>query len=205
MNIEQLEKLLVEHRIPIDSWGRGEAKKVEHLLKEVNAGEAVFRFVNGFLVRCIKVAAIYVYYPLSDQTLHFLRETRQVFNDGRVRKIRRDTSVSEKLMPGEKPEEAAHRALAEELNDDFRKGGYSMAAIGCDPVITGGTRSYPHLRTFRQRYFFVCVVPKFLYRHEGYKEVQAGVKTIYFDWVPIHRYDAQPFMYAVMGGMKLPR
>jgi hypothetical protein len=201
MNLIQLKKLLKRHGIPFHEWENGESKKLHDLLDEVTAGETTFRIIDDELIRCIAPAVIDVYYPLSNTTLHHLREIKQIFTDGRVKNCNRDTSVSEKMKSEETPEQGARRGLFEELG--FKKSSvYSLIQVKQDCVTTGTTRSFPGLPTFRRRTYFVCVITRHLYKAHGYIEIQPGKKKVCFEWEPIKVVHAQPFKDALLSKLK---
>ncbi len=159
--------------LPVEDWGTGEAKTLEHLLKELEKGECR---INGVLRETHSVI-LDVY--CGKEKLH---EDRQVFVDGRVRKrILPWGSVGEKLMVGEMPIRGLWRGLWEEL-----KVGYDynirIKFVG-EMHLLKRSASYPGFVTKTLQYRYIVKLPKHLYRPEGYVEVQED-KTTYFVWIP---------------------
>jgi ADP-ribose pyrophosphatase YjhB (NUDIX family) len=173
---DELIKILEENRIPIAMWGRGKAKTVEHLFEEVEAGETELDLSSGKLVRKVKVVALDVFYTHGDKTL-VLVEDKQVFVDGRVRTRKMDSSLGEKMMPGEDPMAAARRAMAEELGIGSTEPVYQK-------TVTRGPEespSYPGLLSLYVFLFHSVVLTDGTFRPEGYTE-KAKDKTTYFVW-----------------------
>jgi hypothetical protein len=81
-NMEKLQTLLIQCGAPLEMWGLGKAKTVEHLLKEVEDGESVLSVSeNGELVRTVSSVWLDVFAVDRDGGRWYLREDRQVFND----------------------------------------------------------------------------------------------------------------------------
>lgn len=174
---ELLYKLL-SHGIPVYTWGTGESKTLSHLLKEINTEESVImEGQNGELLRAIRGVGINVYFCNGSNILR-LKEDRQEFGDGRVRRRVLSTSVGEKMTPGELPFGAAERALKEEL--DLSPEGLSDTYIVEDRDIIAST-SFPGLQTKNTVYVFNCFVTPQQYNPNGYIERQSD-KTSYFIW-----------------------
>jgi hypothetical protein len=179
MTQEELRTLLLEYDVPLERWGTGRAKTLEHLLAELNAGEGALAPAGGGLQRTLSSSLLLVYYQ-HGPTTYLLREDRQEFADGRVRRRRFDASLGEKMRRGEEPRAAAYRALAEELGITER------IALKADAPYTVGPQrsaSFPGLSNVLVMYPFETHLPPHLYRPGGYKERQAD-KTSYFIWMP---------------------
>jgi hypothetical protein len=175
---ETLVAQLTAASIPLDQWGTGKAKTVDHLLEEVNGGETVLSCNQDGLLREVSVAAITVTCSIGEKNL-ILREDRQVFGDGRVRRRKLETTMGEKMQPGESPIDAARRSIREELgiqDDKLRviDGGFLARGPEESP-------SYPGLRSLYRFFRFSVDLPVKHYRREGYTEEQ-GDKTTYFVW-----------------------
>jgi NUDIX domain len=174
-------KLLRKHKIPLATWGIGKAKTFNHLMQEITSGEAELVETKQGLTRRARGAIVGVYFN-DNGTQLFLREDRQEFIDGRVRSRDLDTSVGEKLAPGEEPRAGALRALTEEL-------GFSSEEVSRLTLVPEDTRikgpvpsdSYPGLQTLYIMHPFSVTIPSALYRPEGYIERQED-KTSYFLW-----------------------
>lgn len=176
--LELIEKLRIAG-VPFENWGTGKAKTVGHLLEEVNAGETVLEERDGTLLRQVDVAMVDVFYHPEGGDSLYLREDRQVFNDGRERPRTLDSSLGEKRHPDETFEEAAERGVRTEL-------GIPAEDLEFTPkgVTTRGPEespSYPGLQTLYTFHRSAVTLPEELYRPDGYVEV-GGDKTTYFTW-----------------------
>ena len=174
----EVRELLLAHDIPLDTWGTGTAKTFDHLMYELRAQESRLEMIDDVLVRVAEGSAIYVYYEDAGRPL-ILREDRQVYKDGRVRRRADiDTSVAEKRLPGEDPLETAYRALREELAIAERlplvwQRKYDKGVVPSD--------SFPGMMSQYLVNLFELFLPERHYRPEGYVEHQAD-KSSYFIW-----------------------
>ena len=178
---ETLGAYLMRFGIPVNNWGQGAAKTVQHLFSEITNGDCELVQEESGLVRRVHVVNISVFAKF-DGNKHTLIEDRQVFNEGtpqeRMRQ-RRDLggAVSEKIHSSENPDAAVPRALNEELG----VGG----TIGFDKTgsedVDRDSPSFPGLRTqYRAHHYNVTLIGDQIHK-EGYKEVQPD-KTTYFVW-----------------------
>jgi hypothetical protein len=166
---------LKSYDIPLDLWGTGEAKTIEHLVKEILEGETVLVEKNGEIIRKVEFVRLDVRHNLKDVELQLV-EDRQVFKDGRERR-RGLSGIGEKMKPGEDPIASARRALAEELgiNDE-------CDINNLEPNTKSLTSpSYPGLLTEFLIHDMRTNLPDSAYRRDGYVEVQPD-KTTYFVW-----------------------
>lgn len=173
---QDIKPILTQHRVPVEIWGKGGAKTIQHLQAEVDAGETTLVADNETLLRQVGVAFIDVFYTRGEQKLK-LKEEKQVFRDGRTRPRQLEGSVAEKLSRGEQPIEAARRALREELkiSDAFDiQGKGSKTELKDSP-------SYPGLLTKFEKHYFETELNDHQYKPEGYIENQDD-KTTYFTW-----------------------
>lgn len=104
--VEELRQWLQSREIDLSAWGRGEAKSVADLWREVVQGESELR--DDPLQRRVDVVRVIVRRGGA-----ILIEDQQEFRGGRQR--RRGRPPSEKMKPGESYEETALRCLEEEL------------------------------------------------------------------------------------------
>lgn len=180
MNKVELVAFLEAHQIPLCEWGKGEAKTLDHLFAEIDSGEAVIEKEGVGLVRIVSGSVVDVCYQLDNVVLR-LKESKQVFSDGRERSRSLDASIGEKIRPGERALDAAHRALREELGilDDLVLTSLPLVAKGPIPSV-----SFPGLMTKYVSYRWQVFLPARLYKPEGYVERQPD-KTSYFVWVSI--------------------
>jgi hypothetical protein len=179
--IDDLFKKLDEYDISYDSWGKGEAKKIENLFDEVKEKECHIKDEGGKLVRYIEFVGVRIFYTDKNGVRYSLKEDRQVFKDGRARKRTMQASVSEKMKSGEDPQRSAIRGVEEELG--FR--------IKSDQLLKqkelsydGGSQSYPGLNSRYRGHVFNCNLTQHQYKQEGYVERQKD-KSTYFIWVKI--------------------
>jgi hypothetical protein len=181
-NMEKLQTLLIQCGAPLEMWGLGKAKTVEHLLKEVEDGESVLSVSeNGELVRTVSSVWLDVFAVDRDGGRWYLREDRQVFNDEERRERRRElsTSLGEKMMPGEDVEEAVYRALEEELKiTDVEQFTYKGNVQTTRP-----SNSYPGLISIHDVHEVRVELGAGSFDPNGYKEEQED-KTTYFVWEP---------------------
>lgn len=174
----QIVDTLRSHGVPLDEWGKGKAKTVDHLVKEVVEGEAVLTTTeNGELVRQISVIGMDVFHKGEDGKTYKLVEDKQIFKDGRERRRELPTSMGEKVKPGEDLNEAAVRAVREELGVE-----------GDIPVEhTNTTRkvresnSYPGLKGEYVIHDYRSWLTGEQFHSEGYIERQTD-KDVYFIW-----------------------
>lgn len=174
----RIEALLKDHDIDTQSWGKGGAKSIDHLVREVLSGEARLEDREGELLRIIKVVSVIIEYCLDDMSKCFqLKESKQQFRDGRTKTRNLPGSLGEKLKSDEVPEEAAVRAVQEEL--DIRDG-VKVEKIGGETVRKYGN-AYPGLCTDYSVDQFKVMLDANQFREEGYKEEQSD-KTVFFEW-----------------------
>lgn len=174
---------LVDAKLPLLLYGQGGAKTVHHLLQEVREGESVLSIdAKGNLYREVHVVWVDVFCSLENGDLYTLREDRQEFKDGRIK--RRDdlgSSLGEKLKPGEDPQEAVSRAVAEELGiTSGIEGSYFLGTE--DTVHTPDT--YPGLESSYHFYKYATVISEAAFKPEGYIEDQPD-KTNYYVWTKV--------------------
>ncbi len=174
---ESIMRMLRIARIDVNQWGKGSAKTINHLIQEVLTGECVLRMLpDGTLIRTVHAVGAEIFHE-TENAIYKLIEGRQEFCDGRIRVRMRQSSVSEKMLPGENPRVAMRRGVQEELGifeavDLLEKG------IICKLEDSG---SYPGLLTRSIRHKFQIIFPDRLYNPNGYIEVQPD-KTTYFVW-----------------------
>lgn len=183
MNKTQLKNLLESNYISTSQWGKGRAKTLDHLLREIGAGETILKTEDdGILKRHTSILTINVLFVDHEdgRTVYRLEEFKQVFSDGRERKRNESWSIAEKLKLGETDMDlAVQRALQEEL-------GVNSTGFMQWPVIE--TRfeetvspSYPGLRAKFTIHSLKVFLDKSQFKPEGYTEIQED-KTTYFKW-----------------------
>lgn len=170
---QTLEEKLISYGIPVSKWGKGAAKNISHLQKEINDKETVLEEVNGELLRKVSVVAVAV-----ESNGRRLIEDRQEFNDGRVRR-RGTRRCGEKCIAGETSEQSAIRCLTEELG---------LTHIDTSNLILEKTNervkmsmSYPGLNALYSTTLYTYNMPDEQFKPEGYIEEQDDKKT-FFIW-----------------------
>lgn len=171
----ELKKLLQSHGIPLEQWGVGKAKTLEHLATEVLEGETELIQKDGEIVRRVVAARVEVRCMVGDTEFRLL-EDRQEFKDGRVRR-RGLTGLSEKMKPGEDPIASAKRALSEELG---LQADTEIEMLGTREE-SNASQSYPGLTTEYLFYEMSTTLPAADFNPNGYVEHQAD-KSTYFIW-----------------------
>jgi hypothetical protein len=176
----QLSKYLVQHGIQVDRWGQGSAKTVEHLEEEILSGESRLVSEKGTLYREIEFVMSDVLYSSGDAVWRLV-ESKQVFQDGRVRVRQKDSSVSEKMKPGEDPVLGLIRGIEEELG--FRPDPEQIERLGILEE-EQESKSFPGLRTRYRGHRFQCYLTDLQWNPAGYQERQPD-KTTWFSWVRV--------------------
>lgn len=176
-DLSELKNYLVNFSIPVDTWGTGKSKTLEHLLDELKGGECQLSESESGLVRNIEFVGIRIYYNTQAERF-VLKEDRQEFNDGRTRSRSIPNSVSEKMKMGEDPLGSAIRGIEEELGFKTLKNQFSARK---DLFYNGDSLSYPGLRTKYKGHLFICQLDSSQFNPAGYIEVQKDKKT-FFVW-----------------------
>ncbi len=136
---------------------------------------------GGYLVRYIEFVGIKIYYVDKDEELWILKEDRQEFRDGRIRRRDMPSSVSEKMKFGENPMIAAVRGIKEELGVEIEE---SQLTKRRDLDFNGGSISYPGLRAKYKGHQFICYLNHNQFNPNGYIELQKD-KSTFFTWKKI--------------------
>lgn len=178
-DIKTLTSKLKEYKVPIDYWGTGHAKTVEHLLDELLNDECHIKDEGGYLVRYIEFVGIRIFYKDKDGNLFYLKEDRQEFKDGRTRRRTMPSSVSEKMKFGEDPSVSSIRGIEEELGIKVTQ---NQLMKQRDLDYDGGSQSYPGLKTRYKGHQYTCYLRDNQYNPKGYVEVQKD-KSTFFVWV----------------------
>lgn len=172
-----LRDFLISNGIPVEEWGKGAAKTVAHLYKEILDKETVLSYIDGKLNRSIEFVSAQIFYDSPSGVLKLIEE-KQVFKDGRVRSRHLESSVSEKMKSGEDPEESVIRGIEEELKIAISRDQLKKSGI-IDEVEE--SNSYPGLLTRYNGYKYKIELRTHQYRPEGYIEHQRD-KSTYFKW-----------------------
>ena len=99
--MEQLQKeavvhFLTAHNVPIETWGTGSAKTLEHLLRELHAKESRLYVLKGMVIREAEGVLVDVYHWRNSELLKLFEE-KQIFADGRVKTRDTGGSIGEKI------------------------------------------------------------------------------------------------------------
>lgn len=172
---KSLEDYLLKFNIPINDWGKGSAKTITHLLKEIIRGETKLIVENNNLIREVSALSIIVTY----KDLRLI-EDHQEFNDGRKRKRKMEASVAEKLDKDDKDLiNAVKRGLKEELEIDISENQISKLE---DTSKFRESMSYPGIMSRVVLFRFHVELNEDQFKSEGYTEIQDDKKTI-FKWI----------------------
>ena len=169
---------LTQFEVPIGEWGTGQSKTVRNLLHELQEGECHIEDAGGYLVRYLEFVGVRIFYK-EGETILYLQEDRQEFTDGRTRRRKMPSSVSEKMKFGENPHLAAVRGIREELGILIKPEQLIKAR---DLNYNGSSMSYPGLRSKYKGHQFTCYLTKEQFNPEGYIEKQED-KSTFFIWV----------------------
>lgn len=177
---DELRELLTQHGVDLDKWGTGEAKTLDHLVKEVLKGESELLVdESGNLARKVSVLNLEISHKLPDGRTLQLREDRQEFTDGRTRRRDLGCSIAEKLKAGEVPnDKSIERALYEELGI---KAEFVISSSPTKTTKNGQAFSYPGLNTIFEYTSYTVQIGDGAYRPGGYIEHQSD-KTNFFIW-----------------------
>ncbi len=177
VSLAELTRYLMDHNVPVEVWGTGPAKTLEHLLNEIKSKECKLSEKDGEVIRTLYVVSAEIYYE-DTFGLFRLREERQVFKDGRTKTRTLESSLSEKIKADEIPLDGIIRGINEELN----------ISISPDQVRevtrfreSRESNSFPGLSTVYYGTRFSCRLNRNQYNPNGYVEVQKD-KTVYFTW-----------------------
>lgn len=177
-HIDILRRQLEDAGVDTANWGKGEAKTLAHLQKEIDEGESLLvADEDGKLRRKVVVAGADVYYVSPEGRKFRLKEERQVFKDGRVRTRKLSRSLVEKMKPDEDPKAAAIRGLREELGLASNS---SLTELGIDEN-QSASQSYPGLHSQYVRHNYGIVLSDEQFNPSGYVEEQDD-KNTYFVW-----------------------
>ena len=178
-SVYELTTKLKEYSIPVEQWGTGYAKTIEHLLKELKNEECAIFDEGGYLVRYIEFVGVRVLYKDKDENTWVLIEDRQEFKDGRVRRRNMPSSVSEKMKFGEDSLVSAIRGIEEELG--FKIESHQLRKH--KPLYyNGGSQSYPGLRSKYKGHQYTCYIDDSQFKPGGYVELQED-KSTFFKWI----------------------
>ncbi len=167
--MDALQKLLQAHNICLGNHH----KSVRELLVEIERGESVLDVDEcGRLVRYTHVAVVHIYDD-SDETNMLLHVAQEIIATGKRHRLRAK-HLSEKMLKGETPLQAAKRGIQEELG------------LSCVKVIDlVGTRvesaprgPYGNLKTVYVLYDVKAVMPM---AQETFTTIEGGMRH-FWEW-----------------------
>ena len=179
-NVEDLKIYLNSFNIDTTIWGTGGYKTLGHLLKEIEEGETELSEKDSSLIRTVNFVGAKLIYKLNGQWV-YLKETKQIFKDGRSRKRNLPYSMAEKFKYGEDPKRALIRGLVEELGlycDDNQISYFNKLKLE-------NNEDYPGMKSYHEGSEYLVILNNRQYKEEGYIERQVD-KDIYFNWVPYY-------------------
>ncbi|MCI3277772.1 NUDIX hydrolase [Streptomyces cylindrosporus] len=175
-SVDDLREWLAAQGVPYDTWGRDGTKSVRRLWEEIAAGETWLS--SGPPLREVAVVSVTI-----ETAGRRLTEVRQLMADGAVRE--RDSPPTEKMLPGETPEAAALRCIAEELGVD--PDAVTITARAPFPTVEqSDSPSYPglpsryHLHTVTAEVPGLPLTPFTTEEAPGHGD--AAVRTHYWEW-----------------------
>lgn|GEM_PF-1070930 len=178
--ITALRKFLNAYEVDRTSWGKGSTKTEEDLFTETISGESELSVTKkGRLLRKVRRVQIRIFFRQKNGKLLFLIE-KQVFHTGTVRERSKKRSASEKMLRGERPQDAALRCLKEELGITGIEPGM-LKPLKTETSRRIASRSYPGLLEKKEGPRFKLMLPKKYFNKHGYIERQPR-KTTYFSW-----------------------
>jgi len=178
ISIDELKERLVSAGINISLWGKGEAKTINDLYREIKNGETkLVKDKNLGLIKKVSICGADIFYrsPLGEK-FHLI-ERKQVFSDGRVRVRDWGHAVSEKIKIGETPKEGVLRGIQEEIGVS---GDLEIEETERDSV-QRESLSYPGLISQYDRFHYEVNLNENQFNPKGYIECNDSITT-YFEW-----------------------
>src|SRR5688572_11068655 len=149
-SLKALNETLAIFNLDSSTW----VKTPESLFEEIEKKESV---LEVRLHRKVEVVCVRCFQKNKQNETFQLIELKQVFKDGTVR-IRDFKYVSEKMMPGETPQQAAIRALAEELQISGPE--LKIEALSSENTFkTNDSPSYKGIFSSYNLYYFKTEIP----------------------------------------------
>lgn len=169
-----LKKLLDEHQIDLSKG----TKTIANLFKEIKEEECTLELRGKELIRCVNVVSVRCFTELDGHRLQLIEKNQVYKKTGKV--VERHLGyIGEKIKPGEKPETAAIRGIAEELQITD---GVKVKAQETK-VTEKKSQAYAGLNSVYSAHYFAFEINKDQYK-ETYQEVQPE-KTSNFEWIKI--------------------
>jgi len=172
-----LTQLLKSYQIPISEWGKGYAKTIGHLQKEIDSKECNLIVEGGTLIREIEFVMCEIIH-VENNKIYKLIEEKQIFTDGRTRTRNKESSMSEKMKIGEDPLQSLIRGVEEELGLLLDQTQIQKQKNIYENEMSN---SFPGLMTRYNGHNFSCQLTKEQFNPNGYIETQSD-KITYFKW-----------------------
>ncbi|HEY0908414.1 MAG TPA: hypothetical protein VGE35_03650 [Candidatus Paceibacterota bacterium] len=183
-NSDEILALPLSLGIPLEMWGKDQAKSVDQFVDEVLSGEASLEVRSGRLVRKITCAGIMIRYTCWSPNLKLV-EAHQIYKKRGCKRTRNNfagLSAISRFNPREiDARTAAQQILGERLGINARS--YALdeddPPVICKPMVP--SLSYPGLYDENSIHVFLWNMPKEHFRVEGYVEEQQTYRT-HFAW-----------------------
>ena len=134
------------------------------------------------MLREVSVVAVDVLSKNSYGDICVLKEEKQVFANGEVKRRNHQSSLGEKIKPGEEPEKAVARALQEELGIEEEV--EALYYLGYEETVhTPDT--YPALQSSYHFHKYATIIAESSFKPEGYVERQPD-KTNFYVWQRVY-------------------
>jgi len=176
--LEDLKSYLKKFDIPLEKYGTGTFKTINHLLNEIKEGETKLIEKGGYLHRYIEYIGARVIYKDNNGDYWRLYETKQVFKDGRKR-VRKNMpySMAEKFKSGEDTKMGIIRGMEEELGMKITKDQF----VFYNNRFVREDGDYPGIKSFHKGHEFLVIINEKQFDPKGYVEKQVD-KNVYFGW-----------------------
>lgn len=179
ITVKRLEDLLKWFNKPVNSYGKGKAKRIDDLFEEINNGDCELIISGDHIYRRVNMIRAWVNYKGL-----ILKETKQLFRDKRRRRNRGYFHVSEKICLEDKGDSTAalKRALAKELKITSELNQENLG--GCSEI--KDSTSYPGIKTEYIFFDKIVFLTKEQYKEKGYVEYEESTGiTTYFKWFKV--------------------
>ena len=177
LDIDLLNKLLIAYGVNTTFWGKGNAKGVSTLLKEIQEGESFLKVSGNELVRVCECVSMQIHDPRNPNK-GYLIEVKQTYQG---RSQARRINPSEKIKFGETPEQALIRGMKEELSQTTED--FSFSFLRLDQEFRS-SQSYPGLTCcYRIHRFDVALSGKSTVLRDSFSTVEDNGCELFFEWI----------------------
>ncbi|OHA15446.1 MAG: hypothetical protein A3H57_02745 [Candidatus Taylorbacteria bacterium RIFCSPLOWO2_02_FULL_43_11] len=175
-------KLLDKHNIGWKLWGTSTSRTLSDLFAYHERDRLYFRDTESGVVMDVHAVVVLVYHRYRRRWVE-LYEDCQIFPGGHVLRRINFNGIEETIKRSETLLKAARRCLSEELQF-HEPSRYQLSECIMveqrDPV---PSEKWPGLYAAYHRYIFECVIPRSLFRSNGYVEPEND-RLVYFRWKP---------------------